>query len=190
MRRISSTVRGLLLSGLVLTCAVELVGQAIQPSEQREKFIATLEAILNPAKPSTADNSEPLKSPFSRYIPEIVPEAAEEGDAEVAAAAKPVVKRLSDAAALELIARSFRPRGGIVMGTRGILQFEGGQTMSLGSEFKATIREETYAVRVIEIREDGYKLRLGTAEIDQLYARPISNEMSETPQPEVAEPAP
>jgi len=78
---------------------------------------------------------------------------------------------LSDAMALDIISRQFKPLGSMVLGTRGFLQLPKGQTIEKGQNFKAEIRGVPYEVRISEVTQKGYTLELGTAQKEQSFGK-------------------
>lgn len=167
------TIKLRLLGAAFLTLIpVCLSGQVLQKPEDRRELLNSMEQVLSVVNEPLSSYAE-ISSPFVLGR-EVEPEqevAAEEetpGQKEQQTAAdRP--SRLSDSAALRMIAKRFHPIGCLVVGNRGILQMDGGRNLAEGETFQAKINGLPYTVRIAEVGQNGYVLRLGKALLEQNF---------------------
>lgn len=147
-----------------------LQAQRIQSSEQRRQLLDQVESLLG-TKENFEDIAVEAVTPFSKPQPEI-PEVVHEVGADSAPEPpKPVLTRMEDRAALEMIAARFTPTGGILMGEKGYLQLQGGGLLAAGDSFKAKIQGFEYEVTVKNVLQDRYTLSLGSASLERDFTK-------------------
>lgn len=147
-----------------LALPVELMSQGVVlPRERRSQTLETLERLLHPGEWKRDLDVWP-ESPFHRKVVRTTitrrddQESVDEPDEP-----PPPPPRLDDRAALERIAREFRPAGAIILGQLQAVQFRNGAMMRVGDSFRARIRDESYTVILKAVTLRDYTLQLGEA---------------------------
>lgn len=155
-------IRGILLASIIFPAGTkDLRGQLLQTPEKRVNLLQSMKAVLatnDGEKPSFAD----LSSPFVYgELPDAETETAPAEEPATEPATPQQAVRLSDAEALRLVSRRFRPLGSLVLGSKGVLQMGSGRNLAEGESFQATVNGVTYRVFIHEVKGNGYILRLG-----------------------------
>jgi hypothetical protein len=146
--------------------------QVIAPVDQRTQLLDRMQAVLtNTERPSLEVSalSSPFRLPVEAPSAVAAPVAATREEATDSEVDAPTI--LPDAVALEAIAGRFQPLGSLVMGDRGILQLPNSRTIEAGERFRAEIRGVAYEVLVEEVTQQGYRLRLGGAQLDRTFTK-------------------
>jgi len=156
----------LLLLSIGLTPLLSAQGGLVLPQQRRAMVLDQLDAVLNREIQYTLADWQVYDSPFSPIVEEEELAAADENDQPVE---PPEPDRLEDERALQVIASRFNPVGSLVVGSRGIIRFSNGASMSLNDRFRARIAEEEYEVRIIGITSNTVTLKLGDATLTKPF---------------------
>lgn len=153
---------------LLLAGMNPLQGQVLQKPEERAELLQSMDEVLaarDGQKASFVDLTSPfvygdLSQGAKGTIPgkEAATDSETDPEPEPKTTQQPV--RLSDAEALRLVARRFRPLGSLVIGDKGVLQMDSGRNLAEGESFKATVNGVSYRVYIADVSENGYILRL------------------------------
>jgi len=157
--------RFLVLIGILNGGIHSLSGQVIQTTEKREALLEGLRSVVkNTERDALAlDQLEsPFVEPFADPLPEVT-ERAEGDDPDAVEAVPRTQVVLSDAVALQMVSRQFNPLGSLILGERALLQLENGSTMPVGQVFSAEINGIRYEVKLENVSNNGYELRIGDA---------------------------
>lgn len=136
--------------------------------EHRTEILTGVTDILEREQIDFASREIERQAPFLAAEVEVPVASLESTAGEVALVSAPV-PRLSDAAALTLAARSFKPSGSLITSSRRILRLDGGRMVNEGHVFGITIRAERYDVIIDSVSEDGYVLKIGEESIARSF---------------------
>jgi hypothetical protein len=153
----------LVLTAVALNCAV---GQVITPVAERNELVDNMKRVVGNMEQPAAEFTG-LESPFLEKT--VQKKRAEIGKDSMELDEEELPEIISDATAVEVISRRFKPLGSLIFGNRGILQFGNGETIEEGESFPAKIRGTTYTVIIEKVTAQGYTLRVGSATADKTF---------------------
>ena len=172
-----------------------LHGQVLEKPEERSQLLQSMENVLT-AVDEESTSFDGISSPFvlGGGVDPQSETGVEEADAPEPLPdeeAVPEPTRLSDAVALRMVARRFRPLGSLVIGDKGVLQMDGGRNLAEGESFQARIHGVPYRVYIADVGRNGYVLRLRgeTMELDFLSPG-VQRNQEAVPDPRNALPEP
>lgn len=151
---------------LAIFVVSELSGQAVRPRAARTATLENAERALDINREVRARTLSIPENPFVVWVDPatLLPPPTRSDPTPVVAA------RLSDRAALEVIAAELRPTGSLIMRDRAILNLAGNRTLERGQQFDVRIGAEDYTVVVEEVSADAFTLRLGEARLTRNFA--------------------
>lgn len=158
----------LVLAAIATQCAV---GQVITPVQERGDLVGKMKWVIGNMERPAAEFSG-LESPF-------IEKSSQQEQVDIPGDSLEIEEELlpeiiSDATAVEVIARRFKPLGSLIFGDRGILQFGNGETIEEGESFPAQIRGTTYTVIIEEVTSSGYILRVGGATAEKTFSKTVN----------------
>lgn len=165
----------LFLSG---TGTVSGQGRNIPPQSNRDQVLQMARNLLHPKDTGLLERLSEIPYPFDFYRPPI-----EEQPTSVGVKPKEVEVVYSDEEVLEAVAPTIRPTGTVIRGNQRILVLPNGN-LSEGALLNVNFRGKPYEIRLEQIRNDRYVLRLNETTLIRYFDGDTTGRITRTPSPD------